>query len=267
MNNNEVYEKLSIQGANNYGDSVKVRDGIFTEEDLITLMSGNSELYFKIDKQGLFDIINIILSKISQLPQKDTFIHMVDIFYLLQNEINNYYGTSRQENRISFYMRNGQKTDDEDVRICSMSQIKGIGIAKCAEKAALANNILLMLNSMGLFDYKVKYLNAITTLNNGIPEGHAFLEFDRIDTKGKIIHIIYDVTNPEIVLLNGEEYFYPAIYSLSDDEYKSFMEGNSFDNSKFIMANYFQQKENRTYRGFSKTSNYNDDFEKIKRKI
>ena len=132
--------------------------------------------------------------------------------------------------------------------------------------ARLISFVSFLLNSIKSFSGS-KYLNAITTLNNGIPEGHAFLEFDRIDTTGKVIHIIYDVTNPEIVLLNGEEYFYPAIYSLSDDEYKSFMEGNSFDSSKFIMANYFQQKENRTYRGFSKASNYSDDFEKVKRRI
>ena len=105
---------------------------------------------------------------------------------------------------------------------------------------------------MGLFDYKVNYLNALMTLDNGKSEGHAFLEFDRINSRGQAMHIIYDVTNPEIVLSNGEEYYYPAIYSLSDEEYKSFMNGESFDNNKFMMINYFSPKENRTYSGFSK---------------
>lgn len=252
MDFEEVYKKLSTQQINNYGELVKVRTGMFTEKDLINVFNGGNELYLRIDKQGLYDIVNIISTKISELPPKDEFNHMIDIFNLLQDEINNYYGVSKLEDRLSFYMKNGQKTNDEDVRICSMSQIKGVGIAKCAEKASLANNILLMLNSMGLFDYKVNYLNALMTLDNGKPEGHAFLEFDRINSRGQVMHIIYDVTNPEIVLSNKEEYYCPAIYSLSDEEYKSFMNGESFDNNKFMMINYFSPKENRTYSGFSK---------------
>lgn len=264
MNTNEIYDNLSARGVNNAGDSVKIRTGMFTASDLINVFSGGSELYLSIDKDGLIEFMNTIVPKITQLPPKDGFNHMIDIFNLLQAEINQYYGTSEQENRLSFYMNNGIKTDDEDVRICSMSQIKGKGIAKCAEKASLANNVLLMLNSMGLFDYQVNYLNALTTLNNGTPEGHAFLEFDRVNTKGETIHIVYDVTNPEIVLSNGQEYFYPAIYSLTDEEYRSFLSGKPFDNSKFMMANYLQTKEARKYQGFSKSEEYDDSLKALR---
>ena len=258
MSINEIYDNLSAQGVNNVGDSVKISTGMFTSTDLINVFSGGSELYLSIDKEGLIEFINTIVPKISQLPQIDSFNHMIDIFNLLQSEINQYYGTTEQENRLTFYISNGIKTNDEDVRICSMSQIKGKGLAKCAEKASLANNVLLMLNSMGLFDYQVNYLNALTTLNNGMPEGHAFLEFDRVNTKGDTIHIIYDVTNPEIVLSNGQEYFYPAIYSLTDEEYKSFLSGKPFDNSKFMMANYLQTKETRKYQGFANSKEYDE---------
>lgn len=264
MNIEEIYQKLSAQGVSNSGESVLIRTGMFTEEDLINVFSGGNELYMTIDKDGLIEFMNTVVSKIIQLPQKDSFNHMIDIFNLLQAEINQYYGTLQQENRLAFYMNNGVKTNDEDVRICSMSQIKGKGIAKCAEKASLANNVLLMLNGMGLFDYQVNYLNAITSLNNGTPEGHAFLEFDRVNTKGETIHIIYDVTNPEIVLSNGEEYKYPAIYSLSNYEYELFLNGGSFDNSKFMMANYYQTKETRKYQGFSKTKEYADGLKELR---
>ncbi len=264
MNINETYDNLSARGVNNAGDSVKIRTGMFTESDLINVFSGGNELYLSIDKDGLIDFMNTIVPKISQLPPKDGFNHMVDIFNLLQSEINRYYGTTEQENRLTFYMNNGIKTDDEDVRICSMSQIKGKGIARCAEKASLANNVLLMLNSMGLFDYQVNYLNALTTLNNDIPEGHAFLEFSRVNTKGETIHIVYDVTNPEIVLSKGQEYFYPAIYSLTDEEYQSFLSGIPFDNSKFMMANYLQTKETRRYQGFSKSKDYDDSLKALR---
>ena len=253
MNIEKIYDNLSARSVINSGNSVKIKTGMFTESDLINVFSGVNELYLRIDKDGLTEFMNTLLPKIFQLPPKDEFNHMMDIFNLLQSEINQYYGTTEQENRLTFYINNGIKTNDEDVRICSMSQIKGKGIAKCAEKASLANNVLLILNSMGLFDYQVNYLNALTTMSNGLPEGHAFLEFSRINAKGKITHIVYDVTNPEIVLLNGKEYFYPAIYSLTDEEYQSFLNGIPFDNSKFMMSNYLQTKEIRKYRGFSKS--------------
>ena len=267
MNIEKIYDNLSTRGVNNTGNSVKIRTGMFTESELINVFSGGSELYFRIDKDGLIEFMNTILPKIFQLPPKDGFNHMIDIFNLLQSEINQYYGTIKQENRPTFYMNNGIKTDDEDVRICSMSQIKGKGIAKCAEKVSLANNALLMLNSMGLFNYQVNYLNALTTLNNGIPEGHAFLEFSRLNTKGETIHIVYDVTNPEIVLSNGREYFYPALYSLTDEVYQSFLSGIPFDNSTFIMANYLQTKETRKYQGFSKSKDYDDSLKALRKSM
>ncbi len=263
MNINEIYDRLSIKGSINNGDSVKVRTGMFNENDLIRIFTGLDELDFKIDRQGLMEIMNNLLPKIQQLPNENSFTHMIEMFKLLEGEINSYYGTSSKGDveRLQFYMVNGIKIDDE-CRVCSMSQIKGKGIAKCAEKAALANNILLILNSMGLFDYKVNYVEALCSLNNGIPEGHAFLEFDRVNAKGKNTHIIYDITNPEIILYNGEKGFYPAVYSLNDDEYKSFLEGNYFDNSKFIVFEYYQLKETRKYCGF-KINEYEDDFQEI----
>lgn len=267
MNIEELYEELSAQGSSTSGESVIIRSGIFTDNDLINVFSGGSELYFRIDKEGLFEILNNILSKISELPPKDDYNHMIDIFNILNNEISNYFGSSNQEQRNWFYMNNGERTDDEYVRICSMSQIKGMGIAQCAEKASLANNILLLLNKMGLFDYKINYMNAITALDNRPPEGHAILEFDRINSRGEVIHIIYDVTNPEVFMINGEECYYPALYALSNEEYESFLNGERFDNSKFIMSEYYQTIDTRYYCGFSKSLDDNDLEESNEKKL
>ena len=71
MDIEEIYKNLSMQQINNYGDLVKVRSGMFTEEDLINVFNGGNELYLRIDKQGLYDIVNIISTKISELPPKD----------------------------------------------------------------------------------------------------------------------------------------------------------------------------------------------------
>lgn len=37
MDIEEIYKNLSMQQINNYGDLVKVRSGMFTEEDLINV--------------------------------------------------------------------------------------------------------------------------------------------------------------------------------------------------------------------------------------
>lgn len=36
---------------------------------------------------------------------------------------------------------------------------------------------------------------------------------------------------------------YMIIYSLTDEEYQSFLNGIPFDNSKFMMSNYLQKKQ------------------------
>ena len=84
MNINEIYEKLLTEGMSNSGDLVKVETGLFSEEELIKVFSGYIELFFRIDKTGLFEIINEIISEISKLPKNDDFNHMIDIFNILQ---------------------------------------------------------------------------------------------------------------------------------------------------------------------------------------
>lgn len=257
MDIKKIYDELSSGGLTESGNAVKVSSGLFTEKDLINVFSGGNELKLMIDKAGFMEVMNIILTKIQNLSPKDDFNHMIDVFNLIQGEINNYYGTVPKENRLVFYMKEGMVENDIN-RICTLSQIKGLGIAKCAEKAALANNILLMLNKMNLFSYPVKFLNALISFNESMPDGHAFLEFSRTNKKGELVHLIYDVSNPEIVVVNGQDYFYPAIYSLQDIEYEAFLGGEPFDNTKFILFDTYQLKEKRVYSGFNQNLDIDD---------
>ena len=249
MNINEVYEKLCHEGITKSGEQVKVSSGLFKEDDLLLVSPGATELYFKVDKQGLFEILDIILPQISNLSHDNGYSYMINLFTIVNNEIDNYFGHHNQAEREKHYLLNGVALE-EDVRVCSMSQIKGAGIAMCAEKASLSNNIFLILHELGLFEYKVNYLNCILALEGDAPGGHAFLEFDRVTPNGTK-HLIYDVTIPEKILIDGDYHNYAAIYSLNDEEYESFLEGGSFDN-KFILADKYQLKEKREYKGFSK---------------
>lgn len=250
MNIEELYKELEKNNVENYNGALNIRTGLFKEEDLIKIFDDYTTIYFKIDKNGLMEVMNTFLEGYAHLQKKDSYNHMVDILTLIQDTINDYYGTSKQDERLRYYMLNG-KTIDEDTRICQMSQIKGAGVARCAEKASAANNMLLLLNRMGIFDYQVSYVEGLASLNTETFEGHAFLKFDRIKTDGKTLHIIYDVTNPEIVSYNGDDYYYPALYGLNDDEYQAFLEGKPFDNSKFLVGEFYKVKEPRKYFGYA----------------
>ena len=251
MDIDKVYDEFQIDNVITSGESIKVREGFFRENDLVKVFSGYNELYFRIDKNGLLDILNHVINQINQLSYDNSYNYMIDVLNIVQKEVNIYFGELENGERLKFYMQNGEKADDEDNRICSLSQIKGQGIAECAEKASVANNILLILNKIGLFKYKVRYYNGIASINNSNIGGHAFLGFDKITKKGDSIHIIYDITNPEIIVHEGKDYQYPALYCLTDDEYGDFLNGIPFNNSKFIMINNYKLKYDREYKGFS----------------
>lgn len=252
----ECYNTLVEKGYENYNSSVNIRSGIFSENDFVSLFNGAFDLSFQIDREGLFDLLNKIIDKQKNIKLENSYNYMIDLFNLVQNEINDYFGTGNLEKRLSFYMLNGKiNSNNEDERICTLSQIKGKGIAKCAEKASVANNILLMLHKMSLFDYEVNYLNSLLSINSSFPDGHAYLEFSRVKNNGEKVHIIYDITNPEIVIYNGQDYAYPALYQLDENEFYSFINGGFFDNTKFIASQNFDLKEKRVYSGFKQEEN------------
>ena len=255
MNIDEVYNSLVEKGAVDNKDSVKIRTGFFDENDLIEVFVGDSELYFKIDKESLIELVNTLIPKINWLPESDSYNYMYNVLYLVQKEIDNYFGYGNQDKRSSYYMLNG--SINEYNYICSMGQLKDEGIAKCAEKASVANNVLLILKEMKLFDYEVSYVKSLLKFDDmPVAEGHAFLEFNRVNSSGNIIHIIFDVTNPEKLIENGKEKKRLALYLLKDDEYNDFLNGGSFDSSKFIDINNCVQIERRVYSGFSKEEKF-----------
>lgn len=60
MNIEKIYDNLSTRGVNNTGNSAKIRTVMFTESELINVLSGGSELYLRIDKDGLIEFMNTI---------------------------------------------------------------------------------------------------------------------------------------------------------------------------------------------------------------
>lgn len=255
----EVYDKLKKTDIKSLKGSVTVSKGFFKEEDLIKIMNGGIDLYFNIDRESIISITKNVLEKfdINNYDNNKDFNYMIELLTKIQSEVNEFFGSAK-ENRLAYYCNNGRiPSDDEDTRICSLSQIKGKGIAMCAEKASTVNNILLMLHEMDIFPYDTSYLNMIAQIGDELPGGHAILEFQRTNKNGEITHLLYDITNPETVEYLGQKYTYPAIYTLRDEEYKDFIEfGKSFDNkSKFIMSQWYKPTKDRVYSGFHRDEN------------
>lgn len=252
MDIDKIYEELAAQKQIKNGKIVKITDGFFGEDDLVNIGAGLiPAVFFKIDKDGLIDVLNELIPSIEQIDGESDFFKMINTLVKVQNGISNYYGKRNNQARIPKYYEISKGSYDDDAVVCTLSQLKGLGIAECAEKASLANNVLLILNKIGLFDYKVKYIESIVSISD-IEEGHAYLEFDRVTTKGDNMHIIYDVTNPEKVkeVKSGELFYYPALYCLNDNEYEDFLMGEPIDNSHFILAADYEPISKRSYSGY-----------------
>lgn len=255
MDYERLYNELSSREVKKMGDRVKIRSGLFKENDKIAVFEDGG-LYFSIDKNGIEELLSSIINRLNDIKSKDDFNKMIGLFNIIQSEMNRYFGIDDQLFREQFYVLNG-KVDETEDKICSMSSIKGQGIAKCAEKASVANNILLLLNKMDLFPYEINYVNSLIEMQ-GEKSGHAYLEFSRINSAGNRVHIIYDVTNPEVVLSGGKKYSYPAVYSLSEEKFELFLQGGSFDNSCFIMNQIYPVTEKRVYSGFHIEKEYDE---------
>lgn len=249
MTYDELYTSLVSKGVTKSGESVKIRNGFFSENDIVDIMGGAYDLGFQVDKVGLGELLNSVINKCSQITTQNGFERMIAMFNIIQDEINSYFGVDSTVNRETYYVQNGKEIT-EDSRICSMSDIKQKGVAKCAEKTSVANNLLLLLNQMNMFPYEVSYMNSIVNMSKET-DGHAYLGFSKTNKAGEKNYIIYDITNPETISYNGVDYLYPAVYSLNQSEYESFLNGVPFDNSHFVMAQSYPPKEKRTYFGFS----------------
>lgn len=241
-------EQLELKGL------ISQKKGIFKPNDLINVFSHS--YFFSIDKKGMIELLQNVINKINYNNEDiSSFNYVIKVLNILQNELNSYFGARNSEiNRLVYYLKSGKSTDVEDEKVCSLSQLKGVGVAECAEKVSVANNVLLMLDKLGLFKEEIMYLNGLLNMD-GITEGHAFLCLSHMNSKSDRIYLIYDVINPEIVEYNSENFYYPALYNLTEEEYKDFINGKSFNNNKFILSNTYTIKSERTYSGFYSEEN------------
>lgn len=254
MDIEKIYDELCQTEQLELKGPIMQKKGIFKPSDLINVFSYT--YFFSIDKEGMLELLQNVINKINYNNEDiSSFDYVIKVLKILQNELISYFGVRNLEiNRLAYYLKSGKSSDVEDEKVCSLSQIKSVGVAECAEKVSVANNVLLMLDKLGLFKEDVIYLNGLLNMD-GIMEGHAFLGLSHINSKGDRIYLIYDVINPEIIEYNSEEFYHPALYLLTEEEYKAFINGEVFNNSKFILSNTYPLKSERIYSGFHQAEN------------
>lgn len=129
----------------------------------------------------------------------------------------NHYGTSSTEqNNRQFYWDHGS-ADSEDI---SISEFRGKKIGVCAEKAAVAQNLLTFMGyETELVMSTNNRLNASETDDR---EGHAYLILTT--DRG---HFIHDPTNPIMVKKEDGSVFavMPSNYPISDEQYRGLVGG------------------------------------------
>jgi hypothetical protein len=133
----------------------------------------------------------------------------------------NHYATTSTEGRNrEFYMdRSGSETDD-----IALVELKGKGIAVCAEKAAVAQNLLSFL---GYESELVASSNCrLNTPDQDDATGHMFNIISSEDR-----HFIYDPANPVLDKKDDGAIHSvrPAFYPISNEQYKQLMKGGQIE--------------------------------------
>ncbi len=170
---------------------------------------------------------------------------------IIQHSLSKYFGNqigwadTESKNR-QFYF---EHSDSPESKPISLSEIRGKGLAVCAEKAALAQNLVTF---AGLESHLVM---SNCKLYGEKPELHAF---NILKTENG--YFIYDPTNPSITLNKNDNSLKnssAAIYKISDEDFEKIERGEEIDvvHTDYVSdseGNSVGKNQTRTYKGSEK---------------
>ena len=105
---------------------------------------------------------------------------------------------------------------------CSLSDLKNKRVAQCAEKASVAQNILLAIIQTGLI--KKFNSNFVSSKLNNNP--HAFILLENKEKEGT--SYIFDIENPSTIILpDGTKKTFVGVYPISREQLIDFYNGKS----------------------------------------
>ena len=203
----KAFDSIGVVGLGSIGEKPEVYGGVV--EKCILNNFFNSKVTFDVDKKGMRDILKTI--EISE----DTS-NLLVILTEIQNKIGNYFGGDCDDNlkRFDAYMTSGFK--------CSLSDLKNKRVAQCAEKASVAQNILLAIIQTGLI--KKFNSNFVSSKLNNNP--HAFILLESKEKEGT--SYIFDIENPSTIILpDGTKKTFIGVYPISREQLIDFYNGKS----------------------------------------
>lgn len=217
----EIYEeglinsKKQIVETSNLSSKPILITGIISPESKICINPSN-EVTFELDKKGMEKIIGMFQDRWNVLSDEErkNLMHVLrEIFLLTQEYLG---GIGNPAVRLHAY--------EHAKNLClSLSEIEGKQIGLCAERAAIGHQLLSILEQTGILNFESYLTNSYITTKEMRP--HAFIVLKHHKDESK--QFIFDIENPIEYHLNGKTVQGIALYSMTKEEYKDFINGKN----------------------------------------
>ena len=190
-------------------------NGIINPESEI-MINRQFGLTFKIDKEGMHDILKEIEKQINNLQKPEIWDYLIST----SNIINFYFnGKGNDEIRKNAYMKAKKET-------LTLSMIQGKNIGQCAERASVAQNCLVTLTNCGIIDnFNPRLVVSKMYEENGKGSQHAFLILENKNPNKK--SILFDIENKIHIKVNGKTAEVDGLYIITSSELERFNNGEA----------------------------------------
>ena len=176
---------------------------------------------------------------------------LVALLTTINNDVKDYFYSDgdNDKSREQTYSDNDVVDEHGFIVGTKLSSLKGKNVALCSEKSIGCYLVLKKLYEMGSITRKPSLVLSSMKTTNSKPGPHAFVLLDK-ECDDPTKHLLFDPENPTYIDDgNGNQVYYCGIYSLTDDDYKSFTEGGVCSPTSIyeIGTNYHEVSEKRTY--------------------
>ena len=222
FNFKETYDNLISSAKDRYIDSSNFKSEPVMESGIIT--PGSSiciqpafGIEFKLDKEGMHNLLASLEKQIKVDDESNK--NLLVILTKIHNVVDEFLGGRADSvKRKGMYMRNGGEL--------SLSDIQGQFVGKCAERAAIAHQCLVVLKENGLLPNHSPEYTVTKISMDGKPDPHAVVVLR--STNPDKSNYLYDVENPvNFVLPNGTKTSGVGLYPMSSEQLDKFETGDA----------------------------------------
>ena len=194
---NTENEENEIIWGDPYSDKPNLHSGIISPESTINV-GGYQDAFLKLNSDGMKKIIQIFEDKWQAIPEEKR--KLGELLEEIYETTEEFLGARDSGDRYSMYTHSSDSC-------LNLSEIEGKGIGKCAERAAIAHQLLSILEKAGIISFKsyftISRLHDKSQISNNYYRNwyHVFIIIENNNNTSKFI---FDIENP-------------LTYSISDD--------------------------------------------------